>query len=125
MIAKIATAAVYVDDQQNAVDFWTKQVGFEVHRKRSMGPQASWIEVGPRGAESCLVIYPRSMMEDWAERKPSIVFECEDVHRTYEMMRDRGVQFAQQPKEMPWGLFAIFVDLEGNWFGLRGHLTGQ
>jgi lactoylglutathione lyase len=125
MITKIATAAVCVDDQQRAVDFWTKQVGFEVHRKKSMGPQGDWIEVGPRGAESCLVIYPRSMMEDWAERKPSIVFECEDVHRTYEAMRDRGVQFTQPPKEMPWGPFAIFMDPDGNWFGLRGHLASQ
>lgn len=120
MIEKIATAAVYVDDQQEAVKFWTEQVGFEVHRDKPMGPQASWIEVGPPGAESCLVIYPKSMMEDWVERKPSIVFECDDVQRTYEEMRERGVQFTQPPQEMPWGPFAVFVDPEGNWFGLRG-----
>jgi hypothetical protein len=30
MIAIIATAAVYVDDHEKAVDFWTKQVGLEV-----------------------------------------------------------------------------------------------
>lgn len=120
MIKKIATTAVYVDDQQKAVEFWTKQVGFQVHRDKPMGPQARWIEVGPPGAESCLVIYPKSMMEDWAERKPSIVFECDDVQKTYEEMRERSVQFKQPPQEMPWGPFAIFVDLERNWFGLRG-----
>ena len=60
------------------------------------------------------------MMEDWAERKPSIVFECENIRKTFEEMRGRGVQFTQEPKEMPWGLFAIFVDGEGNWYGLRG-----
>jgi lactoylglutathione lyase len=92
-----------VDDQRKAVDFWTKQVGLEVHREKPEGPHASWIEVSPRGAESCLVIYPTSMMEDWAERKPSIVFACEDMQKTYEMMRDRGVQFTQEPKDMPWG----------------------
>jgi lactoylglutathione lyase len=48
MIRKIATAAVYVDDQHKAVEFWTKQIGFEVHRQQPMGPQGSWIEVGPR-----------------------------------------------------------------------------
>jgi predicted enzyme related to lactoylglutathione lyase len=119
VIRKIATAAVYVDDQRKAVEFWTKEVGFEFHREKPMGPQASWIEVGPQGAESCLVIYPKSMMEDWAERKPSIVFECDDIEKTYEEMHERGVQFTQPPKEMPWGPFAIFVDPEGNWFGLR------
>jgi lactoylglutathione lyase len=119
MIRKIATAAVYVDDQSKAVEFWTKQVGFDVHREREMGPAARWIEVGPPGAESCLVIYPRSMMEDWAQRRPSIVFECESVARSFEEMRARGVVFTQEPRQLPWGLFAIFVDDDGNWYGLR------
>jgi lactoylglutathione lyase len=119
MIRKIATAAVYVDDQQKAVEFWTKQVGFKVYREKPMDPQSSWIEVGPPDAESCLVIYPKSMMEDWAERKPSIVFECENIQQTFATMRDRGVKFTQEPKAMPWGPFAIFVDNDGNWYGLR------
>ena len=68
---------------------------------------------------------PKSMMEDWAERKPSIVFECEDMQKTYEEVSDRGVNFAQLPKDMPWGPFAIFVDLDGNWFGMRGSQTSR
>ena len=34
-------------------------------------------------------------------------------------MAGRGVEFSQEPKEMPWGKFAIFLDPEGNWYGLR------
>ena len=119
LIRKIATAAVYVEDQRKAVEFWTKQVGFRVHREKPMGPQMSWVEVGPPDAESCLVIYPKSMMEDWADRKPSIVFECEDIQKTFVGMRDRGVRFTQEPKALPWGPFAIFRDDEGNSYGLR------
>ena len=119
MITRIATAAVYVDDQQKAADFWTTQVGFEVRMDKAMGPEAKWIELGPRGAQSCIVIYPKSMMADWAERKPSIVFESENLRATYEEMRSRGVEFMQEPQDMPWGPFAIFLDPEGNWFGLR------
>ena len=120
MISKIATAAVYVDDQPAALSFWTEQVGFEVRSRQSMGPSGEWLEVGPKGAESCLVVYPRSMMEDWAERKPSIVFECDDIQSTYEGMSSRGVVFTQEPEAMLWGKFAIFEDLDGNWFGLKG-----
>ena len=110
---------MYVEDQQKANEFWTSQVGFDVHREMPMGPHARWIEVGPPGAASCLVIYPKSMMEDWAQRKPSIVFKCDSVRRTFEELRDRGVRVTQEPKEMPWGLFAIFVDDDGNSYGLR------
>ena len=119
MIQKIATAAVHVDDQQKSVAFWTEQVGFDVHREKSMGPDVRWIEIGPSGAVSWLVLYPKSMMEDWQERKPSIVFECENVQQTFEEMRQRGVHFIQQPKSMHWGPFAMFEDTEGNWYGLR------
>ncbi len=119
MIGKIATSAVYVTNQDKAIQFWGEQVGFEIRRDLPMGPGAKWIEMAPPGAESCIVIYPKSMMEDWAERKPSMVFECEDIEQTHREMAARGVEFSQEPKEMPWGMFAIFLDPEGNWYGLR------
>ena len=119
MIGKIATSAIYVTDQEVAVQFWGEQVGFEICRDLPMGPEARWIEMAPPGAESRIVIYPKSMMDDWAERKPSMVFECEDIEQTHREMAGRGVEFSQEPKEMPWGMFAIFLDPEGNWYGLR------
>jgi hypothetical protein len=30
MVKKIATAAVYIGDQQQAIEFWTKQIDFKV-----------------------------------------------------------------------------------------------
>ena len=119
MVTHVGTVAVYVTDQKQALSFWMKQVGFVIHREHAMGPDARWIEVGPSGAKSALVLYPRAMMADWAERKPSIVFECDDVQRTYEEMQERGVRFPQPPKEMAWGRFALFEDPDGNSFGLR------
>jgi lactoylglutathione lyase len=119
MIAAIATVAVYVEDQERSLAFWTQQVGFTVHETRPMGPAGSWIEVGPPGQSSCLVLYPKAMMPDWAERKPSIVFRCDDVERTYQEMAERGVRFSQPPKAMAWGPFALFEDVDGNEFGLR------
>ena len=119
MITKIATAAVYVDDQQAAERFWTEQVGMVVHHSQEMGPEARWLEIGPKQAESRLVIYPKSMMKDWAERKPSIVFECDDIRKTHEEMAARAVEFTEEPKKMPWGMFAIFQDPDGNEFVLR------
>ena len=119
MIEKIATSAIYVTDQEAAIRFWGEQVGFEIRRDLPMGPEARWVEMAPLVADSCIVIYPKSMMEDWAERKPSLVFECEDIAVTHESMAEQGVEFSQEPKEMLWGKFAIFLDPEGNWYGLR------
>jgi lactoylglutathione lyase len=120
MIKHIATVAVYVDNQEEAKEFWTEKVGFIVHAEHEMGPKAKWLEVGPEGAESCLVIYPKSLMTNWQELKPSIVFECEDIAGTYERLTAKGVHFPEPLNKMAWGTFAKFVDLDGNEFLIKG-----
>ena len=119
MIKQVATVAVYVEDQEKAKAFWQDKVGFEVRNEQSMGSIGSWLEVAPEGAQSRLVLYPRVAMDDWKERKPSIVFECEDVHGTYEVLKERGVEFPEEPKKMAWGTDVVFRDPDGNEFLLR------
>ncbi|MBA2874732.1 VOC family protein [Thermaerobacillus caldiproteolyticus] len=120
MIKRIATVAIYVEDQQKAKEFWTEKAGFEVVAEHPMGPNAFWLEVAPKGAQTALVIYPKTMMKDWNERKPSIVFECDDVLGTYETMKARGVEFLGEPQKMQWGTFVQFKDIDGNEFVLKG-----
>ena len=109
MIQRIATVAVYVDDQDRAQEFWRDRVGLELRRRESMG-----------SAGSRPVLYPKSLMSDWANRKPSIVFECEDFQATFDAMNGRGGQFTEEPKKMAWGTYATFRDTDGNEFLLRG-----
>jgi predicted enzyme related to lactoylglutathione lyase len=59
-------------------------------------------------------------MEDWQDRKPSIVFVCDDIESTYERMKARGVSFPKPPEKMPWGTFVKFVDPDENEFVLKG-----
>lgn len=120
MSLKIATVAIYVEDQKQALKFWTEKIGLTILRSHAVGLDLEWVELSDESPCTCLVLYPRSMMQDWAERKPSIVFECADVQAKYEELSARGVVFTQEPKKLPWGVFAIFMDTEGNWFGLRG-----
>lgn len=90
-----------------------------MHFKRSLGDQGHWIEVAPPKGDSCLVLYPKGLMPDWDQGKPSIVFECDDVHATVAAMKARGVRISQEPKTMQWGSFAAFLDSEGSEYGLR------
>jgi hypothetical protein len=95
-------------------------VGFEVRANNPMTSQASWIEVAPRDGHTALVLYPKSLMPDWRERKPSMLFFCDDIEKTYSELASRGVDFKQEPKRIPWGTYAIFVDPDGNEFVMRG-----
>ena len=119
MIKRIATQAVYVTDQKQAEQFWTEKVGFEVVAKRDMRNGFYWLEVKPKGAESCLVLYPKFLMKDAAERRSSIVFECDDVDQTYEELKGQGVEVGNPPEQMMWGKFSSFKDPDGNEFAIK------
>ncbi len=119
MTIKIATVAVYVRDQNEALRFWTEKIGLSVMHSHPIGLDVNWIELRHDGPGACLALFPRSMMQDWEQRKPSLVFECANVQQKYEELAAKGVVFTQPPKKLPWGMFAIFEDTEGNWHGLR------
>jgi len=116
MLTHVKTVAVYVEDQERAEAFYTGKLGFEVRRKVQMGPKVHWIELAPPGAQSCLVLYPRSMMQDWQHKKASVTFACADAEATYRDLSERGVKFSLTPSQMPWGVFATFMDPDGNEF---------
>lgn len=118
MIGPIKTVGIYVEEQQKALAFYTEKLGFQLRRSLPMGPHANWIEVSPPGAQSSLVLYPRSMMTNWAELKPSIVFHCSDVAAVCGKLEAAGVRISMRPTPLPWGMFAKFSDPDGNEFGL-------
>lgn len=120
MITKIGTVAIYVESQQSALDFWTKKVGFELRNNIDMGNGMTWMEVAPKGAESCLVLYPKQLMTNFAELKPSIVFICDNIEEFCAQMKENGVTFTKELSAMAWGKFASFLDGDGNEFGLKG-----
>jgi lactoylglutathione lyase len=118
MIKALKTQAVYVTNQNAALAFYKDILGFEVRRWEPLGVAGSWIEVAPPGADTCIVLYPRDLMADWAQRCPSIVFKCDDVATTHAELEAKGVTFSQEPTKMGWGNFASFLDPDGNEFGL-------
>ena len=120
MITHIGTAGVYVEDQERALRFWIDQAGFEERRRMPMGNGLFGLEVVPRGSQSALVLYPKTLMSNWSEMKPSIVFQCTDIDAIYAQLKKNGVMFAKELAQMPWGKFASFLDPDGNEFGIRG-----
>ena len=120
MITKIGTVGVYVEDQEKALKFWTEKVGFVEKDRKDMGNGKIWLEVAPPNAESALVLYPKGLMPDFAELKPSIVFMCDDIDAFCAGLKQKGVRFEKELMNLGWGKFASFLDEDGNKYGLKG-----
>ena len=119
MLGAIKTVGVYVEDPQVSLSFFTDKLGFEVRRREPLaGTDQEWIEVAPPGTATCLVVYARSMMNDWAERKASIVFHCKDIPAECQRLERLGVTLTMRPTKMEFGVFAAFEDPDGNQFGM-------
>lgn len=86
-LGPIKTVGIYVEDQARALEFYEKELGFAVRRRLPMTPGTEWLEVSPPGAESCLVLYPKALMPNWGELKPSVVFHADDVEGLAERLR--------------------------------------
>ena len=121
MITAIATAAVYVEDQEKSAAFWTEQVGFTTTRDEAYGGER-WVEVTPPDGSVVLVLSPRDghSLPDVPEELPHspLFFHADDVQATHRELSERGVRFAQPPRELHFGWWALFEDPDGTRYAL-------
>ncbi|WP_226527022.1 VOC family protein [Metabacillus niabensis] len=122
MIDKIGKISVYVQDQEQAKEFWLNKLGFVLKLEQPMGPNAKWIEVGPSDNEfTTLVLYSKAAMEQQQPSKvahPSILFSTTDIESAYDSMVQKGVKVGEMLR-MPFGTMFTFFDQDGNEYLLR------
>jgi uncharacterized glyoxalase superfamily protein PhnB len=131
---KIGTAQVWVHDQDEALDFYTKKLGFEVRSDVTVPELGNfrWLTVSPPGQEDVaitLMAIPGPPVMDEATAAQvrelmakgfagTVFLTTDDARGTYEELRGRGVEFTEAPEERPYGIDSGFRDPSGNSFRL-------
>lgn len=116
MITQVSFVSIPVADQQRALAFYTEKLGFEVTTNEPMGEGGlRWIELRPApGAQTRIVLFTPEGQEDRIGTFATASFAADDVRKTYEELKGRGVEFVHPPSDEPWGVMAQFKDSEGN-----------
>jgi predicted enzyme related to lactoylglutathione lyase len=120
MISGIHQVVLEVEDQDRALDYWTKTMNFELIRDEPYGDER-WLEVRTRDEAVTMVL---SLREGERPTAPDMLptsnlfFYCDNLRETYKELRSRGVDFPQPPMEQPFGWWSLFEDFEGNRFAL-------
>jgi uncharacterized glyoxalase superfamily protein PhnB len=132
-MVKIANAHLWVHDQDEALEFWTKKVGFEVRQDITMEELGGfrWLSVGAPGQDLSIALMaipgPPVMDEDTSKQVEDLMAKgcagtvfltADDVQASYEELKGRGVEFTEAPAEQPYGLDSEFRDPSGNKFRL-------
>ena len=127
---KIANAQLWVQDQEEALAFWTEKVGFEVREDVTMPEMGNfrWLTVGLPGQQDVSVVLmaiPGEPMLDKATQAQigdlaakgyagTVFLTTDDCRADYQRLVDRGVEFSETPEERPYGIDAGFRDPSGN-----------
>jgi len=117
MISHIKLVNIPVKDQQRALDFYTEKLGFSVKTDASFGDQR-WIELATPDGETRVVLFTLEEYAGLIGKFQNIVFATDDVHKSYDELSEKGVEFVKGPTEEHWGIYAMFKDSEGNQFVL-------
>jgi uncharacterized glyoxalase superfamily protein PhnB len=127
---RIATAQLWVHDQDEALAFWTQKVGMEVRSDVTLPEMGNfrWLAVGPAGQPDVSIVLmaipgPPVMDAETAEEVRGLVAKgfagtvfltTDDCQAAYEELKGRGVEFSEEPEERPYGIDSGFRDPSGN-----------
>lgn len=121
---RIGTVAFLVRDYDDAKDWFTMKLGFEVIDDRPMGDGKRWVVVSPPGAETRLVLAravgaeQEARIGDQTGGRVFLFLETDDFDRDHRAMIERGVKFREAPRHEDYGTVAVFEDLYGNLWDL-------
>jgi catechol 2,3-dioxygenase-like lactoylglutathione lyase family enzyme len=132
MVQKLSHVTLFVANQDQAKDFYVNKLGFEVRTDHTMDNGFRWLTVGAKSQPDVEIVLmePQSgpMLDEEATQAVRLllkkgvlgagVFQVDDCRKTYEELKQKGVQFAGAPEERFYGVEAIMKDGLGNWFSM-------
>jgi uncharacterized glyoxalase superfamily protein PhnB len=130
MLKSLATAMVWVHDQDEALAYYTDKVGLEVREDVTVPEMGNfrWLTVGVPGQEDVAIVLmaipgppvfdeqTREQIQELMAKGASggLFFTTDDCRGTFEELKARGVEFQGEPAEQPYGIDVGFRDPSGN-----------
>jgi predicted enzyme related to lactoylglutathione lyase len=119
---KIKVTKLYVNDQTEALRFYTEVLGLTKKADFSQGP-FRWLTVAsseePDGVELQLALndnpaaqaYQQAMFQ---QNQPAVMFFTDDVNADYERIKAHGAEFTMPPTAVTGSTIAMLKDTCGN-----------
>jgi catechol 2,3-dioxygenase-like lactoylglutathione lyase family enzyme len=130
MLKQLTHVNQWVHDQDEALAFYTEKLGLELRDDVTVPELGNfrWLTVGVPGQPDVAITLmavpgpPVFDTETQAQLQALVAkgaasglfFATDDVRGTYEELKERGVEFQQEPTEQPYGIDAGFRDPSGN-----------
>ncbi|MFI8684744.1 VOC family protein [Rossellomorea sp. NPDC077527] len=121
MINKVGQIMLYVNNQDEAVTFWTEKVGFVVKAEEDNGQGMRWIEVAPKDAETSIILHNKEFVAKMSAGvnlgTPSLMFFTDRFDDLYTDLSNKKIKVGEIVN-MPAGRVFNFADDEDNYFAV-------
>jgi len=113
--------AIVVRDYDEAIDYYTRVLGFDLIEDEPRGPGKRWVRVAPRGDHGASLLLAKAANEEQTSRignqtggRVFLFLHTDDFQRDYAAYSARGVKFIEQPRYEEYGTVVVFEDIYGN-----------
>ncbi|MFF2879278.1 VOC family protein [Gottfriedia sp. NPDC057991] len=126
MIQSIVHIALVVKDYDEAIEFYTKKLHFNLIEDTYQPEQDKrWVVVSPPGSSGTTILLAKASKQEQepfignqAGGRVFLFLGTDDFWRDYDEMISKGIEFVREPKEQDYGTVAVFKDLYGNLWDL-------
>jgi len=133
MKQSIVHVAVVVNDYDEAIEFYTQRLGFELLEDIYMAEQDKrWVLVAPPNSTGAAVVLARPSVSkqqvfvgNQTGGRVFLFLSTDDFWRDYRKMLANGIKFKREPVVQTYGTVAVFEDLYGNLWDLIEYSRGS
>lgn len=126
MKQSLGLTALVVRDYDEAIDFYTRVLDFELIDDTFQPEQNKrWVVVAPPGATESQLLLARAVGAEQESRignqtggRVFLFLYTDDFWRDYNNYVARGIEFVREPKTESYGTVAVFRDLYGTQWDL-------
>ena len=121
MTQKIGYVALVVREYDEAIQFYTHSLGFQLIEDTDLSDGKRWVRVRPPGSTGTDLLLAKAVNPEQSSRignqtggRVFLFLHTDDFWRDYRAMTERGVKFHEKPREEGYGTVAVFEDPYGN-----------
>ena len=122
MRQEIVHIALVVKDYDEAIEFYTQKLNFELIEDTYQPEQDKrWVVVAPPGSHGTTLLLAKASNQEQdlfignqSGGRVFLFLNTDDFWRDYQAMVDKGIHFVRDPKTQDYGIVAVFEDLYGN-----------
>jgi len=125
MKQRIGQIALVVADYDEAIEFYTKKLQFELLEDTALSETKRWVVVSPKGNSGCNLLLAKAASEEQLLRvgnqtggRVFLFMYTDDINRDHQNLLRQNIRIVREPHEESWGKVLVFADLYGNLWDL-------